>query len=83
VIVALVLDETLEVLTVNVAELAPEATVTDDGTVAWLLFDESGIDVPPGAPNPFRVTVPVEDEPPVTEDGESVMLAIVAGVTPK
>jgi hypothetical protein len=31
----------------------------------------------------LRVMVAVEELPPTTEDGDSVMLAIVAGVIPK
>ena len=55
------------VLTVNVALLAPAATVTLAGTVAAAvlsLIRETA--APPLGAGPLRVTVPIEGDPPVT-----------------
>ena len=69
------------VLTVNVALLAPAATVTLAGTVAVdvpLLDRETA--APPVSAGPLRVTVPVEDcTPPVTLAGFSVSEERVGG----
>lgn len=60
-IVALVLAVTATVVTVNVAELAPAATVTDAGTVATaVLLEVREIETPPAAAGELRVTVPVD-----------------------
>ena len=68
-----VLDEPGEVLTMNVAELLPGGTVTLAGTLATegLLLD-STTTVPPAGAGPLRVTVPVEELPAFTVEGESV-----------
>ncbi len=68
-----VLDEPGDVVTVNVAELLPGATVTLAGTLATegLLLD-SATTVPPAGAAPLRVTVPVEELPALTVVGESV-----------
>ena len=67
------------VLTVNVALLAPAATVTLAGTVAvgvLLLVRVTG--APPVGAGPLSVTVPVEDcAPPVTVVGFSVSVESV------
>lgn len=72
-IVAEVLDELGDVLTMNVAELPPDGTVTLAGTLATdgLLLDNTTI-VPPAGAGPLRVTAPVEELPAVTVEGESV-----------
>ena len=72
-IVTEVLDEPGDVLTTNVAELLPGGTVTLAGTLATegLLLD-STTTVPPAGAGPLRVTVPVEELPAVTVEGESV-----------
>ncbi len=59
-------------LTVNVALVAPAATVTLDGTVAAavLLLESAG---------PLNVTVPVEGVPPMTLVGFSVSDERVGG----
>jgi hypothetical protein len=65
---------TLLVLTVNVALLAPAATVTLAGTVAATvlsLIRETA--APPVGAGPLRVTVPVEGDPPVTLIGLSTI----------
>ena len=64
---------TLLVLTVNVALLAPAATVTLAGTVAVDVLLEREMAAPPVSAGPLSVTVPVEDcTPPVTLVGFSV-----------
>src|SRR5437762_287206 len=56
------------VLIVNVALVAPAATVTLEGTVAAaVLLLESATVAPPAGAAPLNVTVPVEDcVPPIT-----------------
>jgi hypothetical protein len=55
------------VLTVNVALVAPAATVTLEGTLAAaVLLLESVTCAPPAGADPLSVTVPVEEFPPVT-----------------
>ena len=68
-----VLAEPGDVVTMNVAELPPAATVTLAGTLAtvgWLL--DSATTVPPAGALPLSVTVPVEELPAFTVEGESV-----------
>jgi hypothetical protein len=76
---------TLLVFTVNVALLAPAATVTLAGTVAAAALSLiRGTAAPPLGAGPLRVTVPVEGDPPVTLAGLSVIAESVAepgGVT--
>ena len=60
------------VLTVNVAVVAPAATVTLGGTLAAaVLLLESVTCAPPVGAGPLRVTVPAEEFPPVTLVGFS------------
>lgn len=69
-IVALVLEATVLVVTENVADVAPAATVTDAGTEATLeLLVVRAMVTPPEPAADERVTVPVEAWPPVTVDG--------------
>ena len=69
-ILAEVLADTGLVVTVNVAVFAPAATVTLAGTCATLVRLELRVTVKPPAPaTPFRVTVPVELVPPITDAG--------------
>lgn len=57
----------------NVALVWPDGTSTLDGTVATdLLLLDSDTDVPLACAGPFRVTVPVEGVPTVTDAGFSV-----------
>lgn len=60
------------VRTVNVTDACPAGIVTLAGTVAdvWLLA--SWMTAPPEGAGPVRVTVPVEDVPPITDAGLSV-----------
>ena len=69
------------VLTVNVALLAPAATVTLAGTVAVdVLLLVRVTAAPPAGAGPLSVTVPVEDcAPPVTVVGFSVSVESVGG----
>ncbi len=68
------------VLTVNVALLAPAATVTLAGTVAVdVLLLERVTVAPPAGAGPLSVTVPVEGDPPVTLVGFSVSKESVGG----
>jgi len=76
------------VLTVNVALVAPAATVTLEGTLAAVvLLLESATIAPPDGAGPLSVTVPVEDcTPPTTlvgfsESEERVGAGGAAGVT--
>jgi hypothetical protein len=70
---------TLAVLTVNVALLAPAATVTLAGTVAAAMLPlEREMAAPPLGAGPLRLTVPIEGDPPVTLSGLS---AIAESVT--
>ena len=55
--------------TLNVAVFCPEATVTEAGTLAELVLLESETKAPPLPAGPLRVTVPVEELPPITELG--------------
>jgi len=57
----------------NVAELLPGATVTLAGTLATdgLLLDNATT-VPPAGAAPLRATVPVEELPAFTVEGDSV-----------
>jgi hypothetical protein len=60
------------VLTVNVAVVAPAATVTLEGTLATVvLLLESATIAPPAGAGPLSVTVPAEEFPPVTLVGFS------------
>jgi hypothetical protein len=73
VIVAEVLLATAKVVIVNVADVLPEGTATEVGTVAAavLLLCRATLTPPVGA-GPVRVTVPVEDPPPLTLVGLTV-----------
>src|SRR5881394_2124922 len=65
------------VVTVNVALLAPAATVTLAGTVAVDVLLRVTAAPPVGA-GPLSVTVPVEGDPPVTLAGLSAIAESVA-----
>jgi hypothetical protein len=81
VIVAEVTAATPVVVIVKAAVVAPAGTVTVAGTVALPTFEARFTVAPPvGAAAP-RVTVPVEDEPPVTVVGDIVTLVRDGAVT--
>src|SRR6266513_1002411 len=72
--------ETALVLTVNVALVAPAATVTLEGAVAAeVLLLERATCAPPDGAGPLSVTVPVEEFPPVTLVGLNVSEVSVGG----
>ena len=81
IIVAVVVAVTVVVLIVNVAEVAPAATVTLAGKVALDELDERATTTPPVGAGPLRVTVPVEDDPPATEVGDKLSDVTAAGFT--
>ena len=72
-IVAVVLEATGVVVTVNVAVVAPAATLTDAGVCAEALLDPSVTLAPPDGAGPVNVMVPVDESPPMTDAGESVI----------
>ena len=64
----------------NVALVAPAATVTLNGTIAAaVLLVESATVAPPAGAGPLNVTVPVEGVPPMTLVGFSVSDERVGG----
>jgi hypothetical protein len=73
--VPLVFELTGTVVTVNVAVVAPAATVTLGGTVAAGFVVDNVKARPPAGAAAAKVIVPVEDAPPVTEVGFSAMEA--------
>ena len=82
--VAVVVVETAVVVTVKLADMEPEETVTCEGTLAAVLLEERATTVPPDPAACERVTVPVEPLPPCSDDGLSVTWDTVvtgAGVT--
>jgi hypothetical protein len=82
VIVTLAVADTPTVVTVNVAVVALAATVTEEGTVAFVVSDEPRLTTaPPGGAFPFKVTVPVELTPPLTVAGASKTDVMAAGLT--
>jgi len=64
----------------NVADVAPAATVTVAGSVAFVELEVRLTTVPPGPAAPLSVAVPVEPTPPTTVVGETEMLLRVAGL---
>jgi hypothetical protein len=70
------------VVTVNVAVVAPPATVTFAGTVAADVLLLASVTVtPPVGAGPLNVTVPVDEVPPVTVVGFKLTPLAVAAVT--
>lgn len=72
VIVAVTVVSTVEVFTVNVVEVAPAGIVIVVGIVASAELELSVMVYPPAGAAPPRVTVPVEEDPPVTLVGFNV-----------
>ena len=71
---------TAVVLTENVADVEPAATVTFVGKVAAELLLDRATVVPPEPAGPLRVTVPVEVDPPITVVGFRFNELRVAGL---
>jgi hypothetical protein len=67
--VAVVEAVTANVVAVNVAVELPALTVTVAGTTALVLLLDNATTTPPVGAVPVRVTVPVEEVPPVTLAG--------------
>lgn len=72
-----------DVVTANAAEAEPAGTVTEAGTAALLLLELRVTTNPPVGAGPVRVTVPLEDVPPVTVDGVSESAFNPATAMPK
>lgn len=73
---------TPSVVTVNVADAAPAGTVTDAGTVAFVVSElVSATLIPPVFALPFSVMVPVEGAPAMTDVGLSDRLVMAGGLT--
>jgi hypothetical protein len=72
---------TAEVVTVNVAEVAPARTVTVFGTETTALAVESDTTAPPAGAAGARVTVPVDERPPTIELGLTLTELSAGGVT--
>ena len=68
-IVADLADVATAVVTVNVAVVAPEATVTDGGTDTPVVLLDNATDSPPAGAGPTSVTVAVAFCPPTIVDG--------------
>jgi len=66
-----VLTDTVVVVMVNVAEVAPAVTVTLVGAVATALFEVRLTTTPPAGAALYSVTVPVADVPPTMELGDT------------
>ena len=81
VIVAVVFEATARVAIVNAVEVVPAGTTTAAGTTALVLDELMLTAVPFAGAGPVRVTVPVVEDPPATEAGDTEMLASVAEVT--
>ena len=79
--VTFVVVATPTVLTVNVALVDPEGTVTELGTVVLGSFDERLTILPDTPAGPDSVTVPVADDPPFTPFGATEILERDAGLT--
>jgi hypothetical protein len=82
VIVADAFDATGVVVIVNVAVVAFAGTVTFAGTCAAAVLPlESVTTAPPADAGPLRVTVAVEEVPPITDAGLTMTLLAVAVLT--
>lgn len=77
VIVAEVVACTGEVVAVKLAFVCPAPTTTLDGTEAALLLLDKNTPAPPGGAAILKETVPMEDDPPVTDVGLKVKLETV------
>lgn len=80
-IVAVFCAATANDLTVNVADVLPDATVTEEGTVAEVVLLDSLTAIPPAGAVRLSETVPVELVPPATVVGLRLNDARLGGVT--
>ena len=71
---------TAVVVTVKVALVAPATTVTLAGVAADVLLSDNAISDPPDGAGPLNLTVPVDDEPPITVVGLKVKELSTAGL---
>jgi hypothetical protein len=69
VIVANLVEPTGLVVIINVAVVLPAATFTVAGTAANELLLDNPTEIPPAGAAPLKVTVPVDDVPPLTVVG--------------
>ena len=79
----MVADTTLDTAVVDIvkeAVVAPALTVTVVGQVALVELEDKLTTIPLVLAGPVKVTVPVDDVPPMTELGDTVRLLNVAGV---
>ena len=65
----------------NVADVCPDGTVTDPGTVTSSLLLRKLTTIPPAGAGPLRVTVPVKSVPPRATFAESVKFVNTVGWT--
>ena len=78
------MEPTAEVVIVNVALVAPAVTVTLAGTCAAdVLLLVRVTTAPPDGAGPVKVTVPVDEVPPITELGLRLTEVSAAAVTVK
>ena len=78
--VAVVVVATETVVNVKFEDVAPAGTTTLAGGVALAELDERTTEVPPVGAAPFSVTVPIDDEPPISVFGAKLKLANTAGL---
>ncbi len=78
---AVLFEATADVLTVKVADVAPLAMDTLEGTVASAMSERRATVIPPLAAGLLMVTVPVELVPPTTDVGETARPVIVGALT--
>ena len=71
---------TAVVVTGKVALVVPAATVTLAGTCAEPLLEESATTAPPAGAGTLKVTVPVEELPPITVFGLNVKVPVEEGL---
>jgi hypothetical protein len=68
---------TADVVAVKLAFVCPDPTTTLEGTDAALLLLDKNTPAPPDGAGMFKETVPMEEEPPVTDVGLNVKLETI------
>jgi hypothetical protein len=68
------------VVTANVALVVPAATVTLDATCAEALLEDNATTAPPGGAGAAKVTVPVEELPPISVFGLKLKVLVEDGL---